>query len=739
MGERCTVEGTVETIIFQNEDNGYTVLCLTTQEGEVITVVGCIPYAAAGERMTVTGVWVNHPSYGQQLTAEAVERRMPRSEDDIVTYLASGIIKGIGSATAMRLVDKFGEDTLRVIEEEPEKLSTIKGITDKRAMEISAAFRSLTGMRRCMDFLARYDLPVHLGVMLMRAYGDGAIQKLKDDPYVLTGETYGVEFSLCDEIAISMGFGGDDPCRLEAAITYELQHNLGNGHVFLPRNKLVMAAAALIGVAEDAVEIALDRLIERFVILQEHIAGVDACYLRRMHQAESYVARRLLAMCEESWESGRNVDKTIEDIEKAQGVTYASQQRQAVTLAAQTGVLLLTGGPGTGKTTAVRGMVTMFGRMGLNTLLLAPTGRAAQRMSELCGLEAQTVHRCLGMTYNELTAEISFKKNEKEPLEADAVIVDEMSMVDLELMESLLRAMRPGCRLVMVGDPDQLPSVGAGNVLSDLLRSEVIPSVRLTEIFRQAQQSAIIRNAHAVNVGQAPDLANRENDFFFLCRRSPDRLVQTVVELVGQRLPQNMNIPAADIQVLSPTRKGEYGTVNLNRALQAAVNPPAPDKPQKFWGDTVFRVGDRVMQNRNNYDVVWEKDDGTVGTGIFNGDVGIIEDIDGSGELFTIRFDDRVCVYTADALNQVELAYAVTVHKAQGSEYRCVVLVSAPVAPTLMVRGVLYTAITRAKELLVLVGDDVIPGKMAENDKQQRRYSGLRRRLKEGFHGEGNP
>ena len=735
MGERCTVEGTVETIIFQNEENGYTVLVLTTEEGEAVTVVGCIPYAAAGEEMTVTGLWVNHPTYGQQLTAEAVERRMPQSEEDMVTYLGSGAIRGIGPATAARLVERFGEDTLRVIEEEPEKLSVIKGITAKRAMEISAAFRSLTGMRRCMDFLARYDLPVQLGMVLVRTYGDGAVQKLKDDPYVLTGEAYGVAFSLCDQIAISMGFGGEDPCRLEAAITYELQHNLGNGHVFLPRQKLIAASAALISVGEDVIEIALDNLIGRFVIVQEHIANVDACYLRRMHQAERYVAQRLLAMCAEKWESGGGVDKTIEEIEKTQSVRYAPQQRQAVALAAQTGVLLLTGGPGTGKTTAVRGMVTLFGRMGFHTLLLAPTGRAAQRMSELCGLEAQTIHRCLGMTYNELTAEVSFKRNEKEPLEADAVIVDEMSMVDLELMESLLRAMRPGCRLVMVGDPDQLPSVGAGTVLGDLLRSEVIPSVRLTEIFRQARQSAIIRNAHAVNMGHAPNLTDKQSDFFFLCRRSPERLVQTVVELVKERLPRNMHIAPEDIQVLSPTRKGECGTGNLNRALQAALNPPAPDKPQKLWGDAVFRVGDRVMQNRNNYDVVWEKNDGTVGTGIFNGDVGIIEEIDSSGELITIRFDDRVCVYTVDALHQLDMAYAITVHKSQGSEYRCVVLVSAPVAPTLLVRGVLYTAITRARELLVLVGDDMVPGQMAQNDKQQRRYSGLKRRLKEGSHG----
>ena len=375
--------------------------------------------------------------------------------------------------------------------------------------------------------------------------------------------------------------------------------------------------------------------------------------------------------------------------------------------------------------------MTLFQRMGLEVLLLAPTGRAAKRMSELTLKEAQTIHRALGMTYNELTGEVSFKKTETDPLECDAVIVDEMSMVDLELMDALLRALRPGCRLIMVGDPDQLPSVGAGNVLGDLLRSGVIPAVRLNEIFRQAEQSAIIRNAHAVNAGNCPDLQNKQSDFFFLCRRSPDRLTQTVVELVSQRLPENMHIPAEEIQVLSPTRKGECGTVNLNRELQVAINPPAPGKRQKVWGDLVFRIGDRVMQTKNNYDVVWEREDGTVGTGIFNGDMGTIEDIDPSGELLTIRFDDRICSYTADLLNQLDMAYAITVHKAQGSEYRAVVLVSAPVAPTLMVRGVLYTAITRARELLVLVGDDVVPAKMAANDKQQRRYSGLRRRLKE--------
>ena len=733
MGERSTIEGTVENVVFQNEENGYTVLSLLTDQGEVVTVVGCIPFAAAGESMTVTGVWVNHPTYGVQMTAELVERRMPQDEEGIICYLASGVLKGVGPATATRLVDKFGADTLRIIEEEPEKLTTLKGITSKKAMEISAAFRSLTGLRRVMEFLSRYELPVTLAMGLLRAYGDETLEKLKDNPYLLTDERCGVDFSAADEIALAMGFDGDSPCRTEAAVLYELNHNLSNGHVFLPRPKLLAATMELIGVDGEAVEKALDDLCERGAIVCRPIANVQGCYLRRMYEAEVYVAKRLAAACGDDWDCGKNVDRIIDDIQKQQGVAYAPEQRRAVALAAERGILLLTGGPGTGKTTSVRGIVTLFERMGLDVLLLAPTGRAAQRMSQLCGRDAQTVHRALGMSWNELTGEVTFRKNEKEPLEADAVIVDEMSMVDLELMASLLRAMRPGCRLVMVGDPDQLPSVGAGNVLGDLLRSGVIPSVSLTEIFRQAEKSAIIRNAHAVNTGRPPELKNTQNDFFFLCRRAPDRLVQTVVELCRQRLPNNMGIPAEQIQVLSPTRKGECGTVNLNRALQAALNPPARDKRQKQWGDMVFRTGDRVMQTRNNYDVLWTKDDGTVGSGIFNGDVGVIEDIDPAGELLTIRFDDRTAVYTADQLAELDMAYAMTVHKSQGSEYPAVVLVSAPAAPSLMVRGVLYTAITRARKLLVLVGDDVTPVKMAANDRQQRRYSGLRRRLKEGM------
>ena len=734
LGERVTVEGSVDAVIFQNEENGYTVLLLRVDgEDEPITVVGCIPCAAAGEGMTVTGVWVNHPVHGPQLSAESVERRLPQEEEDIVCYLSSGILKGIGPATAQRLVERFGADTLRVLEEEPERLKTIKGITAKKAMELSEAFRALTGLRQVMEFLARYDLPVYLAMAVQRTYGDNALQMLRDDPYILSRAQFGVDFAVADAIAISMGFGGDDPCRLRAAIEYELAHNAGNGHVFLPREKLLAATAQLVDVDTDTVETALDKLIDSFAVVEKPIANVRGCYLPRLYQAETFVAQRLLSMLRTPVEQLRQVDKTIDAIEEEQGVSYAPLQRQAVRMAAEGGVLLLTGGPGTGKTTSLRGIVALYRRMGLDVALLAPTGRAAKRLGEVTDCDAQTIHRALGMSYNDLTGQAAFKKNGSDPLEAHAVIVDEMSMVDLELMQALLEALRPGCRLVLVGDPDQLPSVGAGNVLGDLLRSTVVPTVSLTQVFRQAEQSAIIRNAHAVNMGQPPQLDSNQGDFFFLCRRSPDRLVQTVVELCRDRLPRNMNIPAEQIQVLSPTRKGVCGTVSLNRALQAALNPPSPQKRQKQWGDVTFRVGDRVMQTKNNYDVLWEKDDGTAGSGIFNGDVGVIQDIDSSGELIVLRFDDRTATYTADLLSQLDMAYAITVHKSQGSEYPAVILVSAPAAPSLMVRGVLYTAITRARRMLIMVGDDAVPARMAENDRQQRRYSGLRRRLKEGM------
>ena len=735
---RCTIDGTISHVIYQNEENGYAVLRLTTTDGEAVTVVGAIPCAAPGEDLIVNGRWVSHPVHGDQVQAEQVERHLPTSEDEILRYLSSGIVKGVGAATAARLVQKFGVRALEALEE-PDQLTKIKGITPRKAREICESYRYQTGMRRLMDFLSANDLPLTLALRLYRRYGGGALDAVRENPYLLVDELYGVDFAVMDEIALSMGMSGDSRRRVEAAVLFELSYNLNNGHIFLPRDKLTAAASQLIDCPADIVEAALDGLISRGAIRCQQVARVEACYLRRLYEAETGVVEKLERMlrCQEDRTDyvANQVDAILAQIEAEQGLTYAPAQRQAVELAARRGVLLLTGGPGTGKTTSVRGIVAMLDRMGCTTLLLAPTGRAAQRLGELCGREAQTIHRCLGMTWTDDGAgEVTFQKNEQDPLQAEAVVVDEMSMVDLPLMHALLSALRDGCRLIMVGDPDQLPSVGPGNVFGDLIRSGRVAAVHLKEIFRQAQASAIIRAAHAVNQGQLPELRNTASgDFFFLRRREPETAVELVVQLCGTRLPQNMGIPPDQIQVLCPTRRGPWGTVSLNRALQAALNPPGPEKRQKIWGETVFRVGDRVMQIRNNYDVLWLRSDGVTGTGIFNGDVGVVEDIDPAGELLSIRFDGRTATYTADMLGELELAYAVTVHKSQGSEYRAVVLTALPAAPSLMVRGVLYTGITRARELLVVVGDDAALGRMAANDKQQRRYSGLRWRLVNGM------
>ena len=728
--ELSYIEGTVDAVVYQNPENGYTVLRLSIGEGRAVTVVGCIPGAAPGEGLGVRGSWGRHISYGEQFKAETVERRLPAGEKAIFDYLSAGTVRGIGAATARKIVEQFGSDALRILEEHPEQLTAIPGVTRKRALAMGESFRSQMGMRRLLEFLSGHDLPLQLAMPIYRKYGDRALETLRRNPYLLVDEELGVDFAAADALALSLGLEGDDPQRLEAALLFELSHNLSNGHTFLPRHKLLAATGQLIGVEEELLQDGLETLLERGEVIAEKTAKEEAIYLFDLYEAECYCAQRLYEMTGEELLPPENMEGVLRDIQRSQGITYAPQQKEAVRLAATSQVMLLTGGPGTGKTTSLRGVLALFEHMGLETALAAPTGRAAKRLGELCGMEAYTIHRLLETRMDPATGRLAFARDEDDPLKADAVIVDEASMVDITLFHALLAALRGECRLLLVGDPDQLPSVGPGNVLSDLLRSGRIPVVRLTEIFRQAARSAIVRNAHAVNRGEMPELSGRESDFFFLKRRDPQSTAETVVDLVTRRLPERMGIPSHQIQVLSPTPRYNTGTGSLNRMLQEALNPAAEDKGERRFGEFVFRAGDRVMQVHNNYDIVWRERDGSEsGMGMFNGDIGRIETVDPRDGTVTVDFEGKVVEYTPDLLGELESAYAVTVHKAQGSEYRAVILSVMDAAPMLLTRGVLYTAITRARELFILVGDEEKVARMVANDRQQRRYSGLRWRL----------
>lgn len=724
------LEGTVSSLIYQNEENGYTILRLDMGEEE-ITVVGAMPGVAPGEYLSIRGSWRRHPTYGPQVQAEVVERRLPQGMKEIFHYLSSGAVKGVGKATARRIMEEFGEDALSVIEDHPEELTRIKGITLKRARQIGDTFRQQMGMRRLMEFLNEHQLPLELAAALHRSYGDVALEAVKNNPYLLVGGEFEVEFSQADALALSLGVGPEDALRLEAGLLFELAHNnLNNGHTFLPRRKLVEATGVLLDVGGELLEQRLEQLLARGEVDEEYVAGQQAVYLPALYEAESFVAQRIREMSANELAPPHGLEELMDRLQRRQRITYAPQQRQAVALAASRQVMLLTGGPGTGKTTCLRGVLALFDHMGLETALAAPTGRAAKRLGELCGTEASTIHRLLETGFDPHTGRLVFTKNSYDPLKAQAVIVDETSMVDVPLMAALLDAMEPDCRLVLVGDPDQLPSVGPGNLFADLIRSGVVPTVRLTEIFRQAAQSAIVRNAHQINQGQLPDLGRNDGDFFFLRRRDGQAVLDTIVDLCRRRLPERLGIPTDQIQVLSPTRRRSTGTRALNQALQQALNPPLEGKGERRFGDWVFRAGDRVMQVRNNYDILWREEHGTdSGMGMFNGDIGVIRSIE--REVITVDFDGKIVEYAPDMLGELEPAFAITVHKAQGSEYRAVILAALEGAPMLMTRGVFYTAVTRAKELFILVGDQAVAAQMVANNRQTRRYSGLRARLAE--------
>ena len=725
------LSGTVEAVIYKNEENGYTVLRLRDSSGENVTVVGCFPYAAAGESMIVSGQWMTHSVHGRQFKAEFAQRILPTSASAIYDFLAGGSVKGIGPATAALIVDRFGDRALDVMLTSPDELAAIKGISAAKAKQISASFRQQAGVRMLMEFVCSFGLRPVLAMRMHRFYGEEAMETLKENPYVLCSALIGGTFAEADTMALELGMEGGSSKRIDAALLFELAHNTGNGHCFIPREKLAAATAELIGVEPEDVDECIGGLIESGDMKYEEIAGCRACYLPELYEAETNAAENFARMCRRTFRDKANIAKLLTKLEAQQGISYAPMQRQTLELALKNQLLVITGGPGTGKTTSIRAILAMFDEIGIKTLLCAPTGRAAKRMTELTGRDAATVHRMLGAKFDEDNDRVVFTKDESDRLDCDAVILDECSMVDICLMDALLRALPPDARLIMVGDADQLPSVGPGNVFSALIRSQVVATVRLTEIFRQTGDSRIIRNAHMINRGEHPDLAENSGDFFRLKRLQAGSAVETITELCAVRLPGKMNIPPQDIQVLSPTRKGEMGTVNLNKKLQEVLNPRSPENKEKLFGDAVFREGDRVMQIRNNYDILWKNENGTeTGTGMFNGDVGTIKSIDMDEETLTVCFDGKTAIFGFDALIELEHAWAVTVHKAQGSEYRAVILALGQGSKMLMTRDVLYTAVTRAKKLLIIVGDDQTAYQMIDNYRQSRRYTALRVRLR---------
>lgn len=717
--------GVVEGITYRNEANGYAVIEVKTGD-EFVTVVGVLGDITVGEQIVFQGEWTMHPNFGRQFKSVRLTRSRPADASGMHRFLASGIIKGIGEATATKIVEKFGSNTFNVIENEPERLAEIKGISKSKAKRISKDFKMQFAARDVMNGLAELGFNQQEAYDIYSVLKSDSLDIVNENPYALVSLVGSIDFARADEIAMNLQQAPPFDCRCQAGVTYIVRHNLFNGHTCLPRNSIIKPAMLLLECNEDEAEIAIDNAINAKQLVEENIDGKAFLFLPEIYEAESGIAERIKVMIEYPPAPKEISPAEIDAFEKTNNITFDEKQREAIEIAVNKGLLILTGGPGTGKTTTVKGIITLMENRGLDVALAAPTGRAAKRMTELTGKEAKTIHRLLEVEYKDGATEPSFAHNLKNPLECDAVIVDELSMVDVTVFSALLDALPLSCRLIMVGDKNQLPPVGAGNVLADLIKSELIGVVSLDKIFRQAMKSKIVSNAHRVVNGEMPVFDNSvDSDFFLLRENSKYNAAGKIVNLVTDRIPSGYGLDSVrDIQVLCPSRKGEVGIENINALLQAKLNPPSYEKNEIKYKGYTLREGDKVMQIKNNYDVPWFKD-GENGTGVFNGDIGILTRIDRANDIINVRFDDKEAMYSIENVKEIELAYAMTVHKSQGSEFAAVVLPTIATPPKLSYRNLFYTALTRARNLLIIVGNEASVKAMVDNDKKSRRYSAL--------------
>lgn len=718
------LSGSVEDVIYKNADNGYTVINLGCDEG-LIAVVGNLGDVNEGERLSLRGGWITSPKYGRQFKAAMCERSTPETESEISAYLGSGVIKGLGPAIAKKIVKQFGTEALDIIDNDCMQLTVIKGITSDKALYISNEYHKITGVNEVIKFLGEYNFgPAH-AISVWSAFEHDSIKQIKTNPYILCTSGIDIDFRSVDRMAADLGFDAENSDRVRAGIVYVLHENANAGHTCLPTEKLRESVCDNLGIERRQFESCLDDCEEKDWVVRITLGKREFVYLPEYYLAETYIAKKLAFMLRTSAQYEKDYSDEIRGVEFSENIQYEDLQRAAISACLTGSVFILTGGPGTGKTTTLNGVIKILKAQKKRILLCAPTGRAAKRMSDLTGEPARTIHRLLEVDFT-AKGELKFKRNETNPLPADVVIADEMSMVDALLMCSLVRAIKPTSKFIMVGDSNQLPSVGAGNVLKDLIASHYIPSVELKEIFRQAAQSLIVTNAHRIVNGEFPVLDDRQNDFFFMNKSLESDIAELVIQLAKQRLPDTYGFsPIDDIQVLCPTKMGMAGTKELNKQLQSALNPPSQNKAELKFFDVIFRTGDKVMQTKNDYDVLWTKNN-EKGSGIFNGDIGIIRSVDRFSQNVTIDFEGRVAIYTSEMLRRLEHAYAITIHKSQGSEYDAVIIPITAFTHNLLYRNLLYTGVTRAKKMIIVIGTKELVKTMVDNNRKMLRYSLLR-------------